>query len=151
GRCRRRKGGACWLWLVVMAHAGAAPAGPGRIPGPLLMRQPTLSETRIVFSYAGDLWSVSRDGGDAQRLTAGPGTKSDPHFSPDGKLIAFTAEYDGNVDVFVMPAEGGMPRRLTSHPAPDAAVGWSPDGKRVLFVSTRHTYSGLPRLFTVPV
>src|SRR5438034_921479 len=139
------------LWLVVMAHAGAAPAGPGRIPGPLLMRQPTLSETRIVFSYAGDLWSVSRDGGDAQRLTAGPGTKTYPHFSPDGKLIAFTAEYDGNVDVFVMPAEGGVPRRLTSHPAQDSAVGWTPDGQRVLFASTRNSYAGFARLFTVPV
>src|SRR5947209_19166883 len=102
-----------WLCWLATVHGFAAPQPP------LLMRQPTLSETRIVFSYAGDLWSVGRDGGDAQRLTAGPGTKTYPRFSPDGKLIAFTAEYDGNVDVFVMPAEGGVPRRLTSHPAQD--------------------------------
>src|SRR3954463_16083002 len=134
-----------WLSLITAINASAAP------PRPMLLRQPTLSETQIVFSYAGDLWSVGRNGGDAQRLTAGPGTKTEPHFSPDGKLIAFTAEYDGNVDVFVMPATGGVPRRLTSHPAQDAAAGWSPDGERVLFISTRDSYAGFPRLYTVPV
>jgi tricorn protease len=134
------------LWLCL-----AASSALGREPGPLLLRDPTLSATRIVFSYAGDLWSVSRSGGDAQRLTTGPGNKRDPHFSPDGKLIAFTAEYDGNVDVFVMPAEGGVPRRLTYHPAQDAVVGWTPDGRRVVFISTRDSYAGFPQLFTVPV
>src|SRR6266566_5150040 len=100
-----------------------------------LLRTPTMNRTHIVFSYAGDLWSVPRDGGSAQRLTSAAGIEVDPIFSPDGATIAFTGEYDGNVDVFVMPAAGGEPRRLTWHPAADVAVGWTPDGKRVLFFS----------------
>jgi tricorn protease len=65
------------------------------------------------------------------------GTKIDPYFSPDGKWIAFTADYYGNPDVFVMLATGGEPRRLTSHPSPDYVEGWTPDGKNILFTSTR--------------
>src|SRR6202034_4065382 len=71
---------------------------------PLLLRHPAISRTQIVFSFAGDLWSVSRDGGSAIRLTTGAGAETDPIFSPDGSQIAFTGEYDGNVDVFVIPA-----------------------------------------------
>src|SRR5689334_24912989 len=63
---------------------------------PLLLRFPTVSKTQIVFNYAGDLWIVSRDGGDARHLTSGIGVEALPHFSPDGSLIAFTGEYDGN-------------------------------------------------------
>src|SRR3979411_2390513 len=70
---------------------------------PLLLRFPTVSKTQIVFNYAGDLWIVSRDGGDATRLTSGIGTESVPAFSPDGTLIAFTGEYDGNQDGSVVP------------------------------------------------
>src|SRR4029450_501555 len=70
---------------------------------PLLMRMPTLNKTHIVFSYAGDLWAVGRDGGEASRLTTGVGREFNPLFSPDGQWIAFTGEYDGNVDVYVMP------------------------------------------------
>ena len=95
---------------------------------PLLLQKPTLSKTHIVFSYAGDLWSVPREGGDAVRLTSGPGIETDPAFSPDGNLIAFTGEYDGNVDVFVLPASGGVPKRLTWHPGagsrPGLDAGW---------------------------
>src|SRR5215471_10592978 len=105
---------------------------------PLLLRHPTISRTRIVFTFANDLWSVSRDGGDAVRLTTGAGTETDPVFSPDGSTVAFTGEYDGNVDVYVVPVGGGVPKRLTYHPAPDRALGWTPDGKRVLFVSNRN-------------
>jgi len=76
--------------------------------------------------------------------------EADPIFSPDGTEIAFTGEYDGNIDVFVIPASGGTPRRLTYHPAPDRAVGWTPDGKQVLFSSGRSSYSNFSRLFTVP-
>ena len=117
---------------------------------PLLLRHPTISRTRIVFTFASDLWSVSRDGGDALRLTTGIGVETDPIFSPDGSQIAFTGEYDGNTDVFVMPAAGGTPKRLTYHPAPDRAIGWTPDGKQVLFSSGRTSYSNFSRLFTVP-
>src|SRR6476620_8657731 len=74
-----------------------------------LFRTPTMNRTHIVFSYAGDLWSVPRTGGSADRLTTSPGTEIGPVFSPDGSMIAFTGEYDGNVDVYVMPAAGGEP------------------------------------------
>lgn len=119
---------------------------------PLLLRQPTLSRTDICFVYGDDLWKVSREGGEAIRLTAGPGIKRGPQFSPDGNWIAFTGEYDGTLNVYVMPALGGTPRRLTFHSGPDTAVGWTPDGKNVLFASPRETYaSGIQRLYTVPV
>ncbi|SPE39727.1 exported hypothetical protein [Candidatus Sulfopaludibacter sp. SbA3] len=103
----------------------------------LLLRSPALSRTQIVFSYAGDLWSVPREGGEARRLTTGVGEESGPIFSPDGSLVAFTGQYDGNTDVYVIPAGGGMPKRLTWHPDPDYAVGWTPDGKRVWLDSRR--------------
>ena len=112
---------------------------------PLLLQKPALSNTHIVFVYAGDLWSVPRAGGDAIRLTSGTGNESEPAFSPDGTLIAFTGEYDGNVDVFVIPATGGVPKRLTWHPAPDRVLGWTPDGKRILFTSPRSLIPDSPR------
>jgi tricorn protease len=115
---------------------------------PLLLQKPTLNKTHIVFVHAGDLWSVARGGGDAVRLTAGAGVETDPVFSPDGSLIAFTGEYDGNTDVYTVPAAGGTPRRLTYHPGPDFAVGWTPDGKHILFRSARDSYSRFMRLFT---
>jgi tricorn protease len=119
--------------------------------GPLLIQKPALSRTQIVFVYGGDLWSVPRDGGEARRLTNGPGIETNPVFSPDGTQIAFTGEYDGNTDVFLMPAEGGVPKRLTWHPAADWALGWTRDGKRVLFASPRESYTFFNELFTVSV
>jgi tricorn protease len=118
---------------------------------PLLLQKPTINRTHGVFSYAGDLWIAPREGGEARRLTVGPGIETDPYFSPDGTLIAFSGEYDGNVDVYVVPATGGVPRRLTWHPDADRVVGWTPDGKRILFSSSRHSYTRVSRLFTVPV
>ncbi len=118
---------------------------------PSLLRKPTVSRTQIAFSYGGDLWIVERNGGEARRLTSDVGIEIDPYFSPDGSLIAFTGEYDGNEDVYVMPAAGGIPKRLTSHPGSDQVVGWTRDGKRILFRSTRNSYSGFRRLFTVGV
>ena len=117
---------------------------------PLLAHSPTLSKTQVVFAYGGYLWSVPREGGDARQLTTG-GHEGLPVFSPDGNWIAFTGQYDGNVDVFVIPAEGGEPKRLTWHPAADIAVAWTPDGKKVLFHSPRDAYADFDRLYTVPV
>jgi tricorn protease len=114
-----------------------------------LLQRPAMNKTIIVFSYAGDLWSVSRHGGVATRLTVGAGMETEAAFSPNGNTLAFTGEYDGNVDVFTMPASGGVPKRLTYHPDPDRAVGWTPDGKRVLFRSTRLSYSRFNQLYTV--
>jgi tricorn protease len=116
-----------------------------------LFRQPTISKTEIVFSYAGDLWSVARGGGDARRLTTGIGIETNPYFSPDGNWIAFTGEYDGNTDAYVVPSKGGVPRRLTYHPAADEVSGWTPDGKSVLFASTRDSSAGFSRLYTFAV
>lgn len=117
---------------------------------PLLLRHPTVSATRIVFVYGGDLWSVGKEGGTAERLTATNGAASRPVFSPDGSEIAFTGTYDGNADVYVIPASGGTPQRLTYHPGADLVMGWTRDGKQVLFASTRT--SGISRynkLFTI--
>jgi tricorn protease len=119
---------------------------------PLLMRQPTMSRTQIVFSYAGDLWIAPRNGGEASRLTTGVGNESSPQFSPDGTTVAFTGEYDGNVDLYTVPASGGVPKRVTYHPGFDALAGWTPDGKQLLFFSQRASDSGrFVRLFTMPV
>ncbi|MFW5663529.1 MAG: S41 family peptidase [bacterium] len=131
--------------------------------GTLLLRQPTVNESHIVFVYANDLWEVSRPGGDARRLTSNEGAETRPHFSPDGSLLAFTAEYDGNSDVYVMPARGGQPKRLTWHPGNDQVMGWTPDGNHVLFVSARegkptmeskfytiHKDGGMPTALPVP-
>ncbi len=133
--------------LCVHLLAAAALAQANK---PLLMRHPTLSKSQIVFSYAGDLWVVSRDGGDAARMTSGIGNEYAPMFSPDGRWIAFTGEYDGNTDIYVIPANGGVPRRMTYHPGNDTLVGWTPDSKQLLFVSGRDSASGrYARLFTI--
>ena len=101
------------------------------------MREPDISKDSVVFVYAEDLWTVPRAGGEARRLTSHPGDEQFPKFSPDGKWIAFTGEYDGNADVYVIPAQGGEPRRLTYHPGNDGVLGWTPDSKKVLFRSNR--------------
>ena len=121
-------------------------------PETRLMRYPDISRDQVAFVYAGDLWVAPRAGGPARRLTAHPGDELFPKFSPDGRWIAFTGQYDGNSDVFVIPAEGGEPRRLTYHPSSDNVLGWTPDGKKILFRSTRSSYTTrFRRLFLVPV
>src|ERR1043165_3899338 len=88
----------------------------GRAQGTRLLRHPTVSRDSVAFEYAGDLWVVSRSGGQARRLTSTPGAEIDPYFSPDGSQIAFTATVAGNTDVYVVPTAGGDPKRLTYHP-----------------------------------
>ncbi|HEV8001998.1 MAG TPA: PDZ domain-containing protein [Planctomycetaceae bacterium] len=127
----------------------AADAAKGKVP--LLLQTPAVSASQIAFSYAGDLWTVDRAGGDARRLTAGVGLESYPVFSPDGSLIAFAGEYEGNLDVYVVPTAGGVPRRLTHHPDPDVPVGWTRDGKEIIFRSPRSSYARFLRLFSVAV
>lgn len=104
--------------------------------GTRLLRQPTISDQSIAFVYANDLWIVDNSGGQARRLTSNAGGETSPHFSKDGKMIAFTGQYDGNADVYVIPTSGGEPKRLTYHPGGDVVTGWTPDGK-VLFSSGR--------------
>ena len=135
------------LFSVPVSLLLALPPG-ARADEATLYRTPTVNRTHVVFAYAGDLWSVPREGGPATRLTSGVGVEKDPCFSPDGDQVAFTGEYDGNQDLFVVPAAGGVPQRLTWHPGPDSAVGWTPDGLRVLFASPRLSHARFPRLFT---
>jgi len=99
-------------------------------------RYPTIGGGAIVFTAEDDLWKVPVTGGVALRLTAHEGEERFPKLSPDGRLLAFTAQYEGNDDVYVMSAAGGEPVRLTFHPAADQALGWSPEGQ-VLFRSRR--------------
>ncbi len=117
-----------------------------------MLSQPAISTTNIAFIYAEDLWVANLDGSQPRRLTVDEGVESNPMFSPDGKLIAFSAQYDGNTDVFVVPVEGGVPVRLTWHPGVDNSKGFTPDGKSVLFTSQRAAFTNrYAQLFTVPV
>ena len=141
-------------FLGVTAHADPAER--------TLMRYPTLSGNAIVFVAHDNLWSVPRTGGTASRLTADEGRDVMPRFSPDGRWIAFTGEYQGNRDVYVIPAGGGTARRLTFTsdlvPEPSARGGpnnmvvtWTPDSKNIVFLSRRMAWnSWINRLFTVP-
>ena len=134
-----------WLALPVTC---AATGEPQRAP--LLLQHPTLSRARIAFDFAGEIWTVAREGGEARLLVAGQGRCTGPIYSPDGSRIAFTATYDGNTDVYVVPSGGGEPKRLTYHPDADEALGWTPDGKHVLFRSMRASFRDLTQLYTVP-
>ena len=136
----------CLLALALLLMGSLADAAEQKTP---LAQQPSLSKTSIAFQYGGYVWTVSREGGEARQLTTG-GHEGSPVFSPDGTQIAFTAQYDGNTDVYVMPAEGGTPKRLTWHPGQDVALGWTPDGKRILFLSDRDAYADFTRFYTVP-
>ena len=124
------------LGLLLAASISSARSGP------LLLRKPALSRTQIVFTYAGDLWSVPREGGEARRLTAGPGHRNEPGLLAGWIAIAFTGEYDGNVDVFVIPAAGGVPQRLTYHPGRDGAVA----GRRTASASCSLAPRGIPTM-----
>jgi tricorn protease len=117
-----------------------------------MMSQPAISRDHIAFIYAEDLWISNLDGTNPVRLTVDEGIESNPFFSPDGKLIAFSAQYEGNTDVYIIPAEGGVPTRLTWHPGNDLVRGFTPDGKSVLFASQRYSFNtNYFQLFTVGI
>ncbi len=136
----------CFLVFPLQTEAQNGHGGQTR-----LLRTPTVSSTQIGFAYANNIWVVPRSGGSARRLTSFQGQTGNPHFSPDGRWVAFSGEYAGNFDVYIVSSEGGEPRRLTWHPGADLVEGWTPDGKSILFSSTRATWSpsGAPRFWTV--
>jgi tricorn protease len=104
-----------------------------------MLRMPTVSATHIAFAHAGNIWIVERVGGTARRVTSFQGQASNPQLSPDGRQLAFSADYAGNPDVYVVAVDGGEPTRLTWHPGPDVVQGWTHDGAKVLFTSARAT------------
>jgi len=124
--------------LAAAIVAGAAIPATAQIDA-RMFRYPDVSATQITFVYAGDIWTVPKGGGVATRLSSPAGEEMFPRFSPDGKTIAYSANYDGNLDVYVVGATGGMPVRLTHHPMGDRLIDWHPDGKRVLFASGRES------------
>ena len=119
--------------------------------GSRFLRQPTVSADLIAFVHANDIWTVGREGGNATRLTSDDGAETHPHFSPDGRWIAFSGQFEGNTDVYVMPATGGQPTRLTWHPGADLAMGWAPAGDILLQSGREGRPTRLWRFYTVPV
>jgi tricorn protease len=143
---------AALMLMALTAHAGATK----------LLRFPNVWHDRIVFSYAGDLWTVGTQGGIASRLTSNPGLELFGKYSPDGRYIAFTGQYAGDEQVYVIPAAGGTPKQLTFYPAAgpladrwgydNQVYGWTPDGSAILFRSARDGYMLTDsKLYTVPV
>jgi tricorn protease len=141
---------------------GALLAAPSVFAGTKLLRFPDVCGDRIVFTYAGDLWTASTQGGTATRLTAGPGLEQSARFSPDCSRIAFTGEYGGDDQVYVVAATGGEPKQLTFYPAmgpmpqrwgfDNQVYGWTPDAKSVLFRGWRDSTSiSQPHLYTISV
>src|SRR5436309_3084640 len=127
-----------------------------------LLRFPTTNGAQIVFCYAGELYTVSKEGGIGRRLSSGPGYTSFPHFSADGTQLAFTSQYDGNTEVYVMPGEGGTPKRLTisatlnrddvsDRMGPNNLVmTWENTKPLIVFRSRMHSFNDfIGQLFTV--
>lgn len=137
-----------YLLLAILVGYGTSFA---QISGSL-MQHPDVSDTQITFVYGNDLWVAPKSGGTAHQLTSPEGPESYPKFSPNGSMIAFTANYHGNSDVYVINANGGVPKRLTYHGMFDRVLGWTSDGSAVLFASSRE--SGRQRynqFYTIPV
>lgn len=147
GHCRLLSGFAAGLFMALLAGSTFSQNG-----GTRLLRMPTASATHIAFAYAQNIWIVPRAGGTARRVTSFQGQTTNPQFSPDGKWLAFSGEYAGNLDVYVVSSEGGEPTRLTWHSGADIVQGWTPDGKAIMFASGRATWApgGTPRFWAVP-
>ena len=104
-----------------------------------MFQYPDVSKTQIAFTYGGDVWVVAKEGGTAYKLTSAKGTEGFARFSPDGSQIAFSGNYDGNLDVYVIPTMGGLPKRITHHGMSDRLIDWYPGGKNLLFASSRES------------
>jgi len=140
------------ILLGLLLQGVLAQAKQTDIPDARMLRFPDVSADSIVFVYAGDLWTVAREGGLARKLSSPKGQEMFPKFSPDGRQIAFSGNYDGNTDVYVVGADGGPPERLTHHPAVDLVVEWYPDGENILYRSGMFSPSKrFNRFFKQPV
>ena len=115
----------------------------------LLLRTPAVSGNNVAFVYGGDIWIANRDGSNPRRLTVNPAVEQNPVFSPNGKQIAFTGNYDGNSDVYVIPIEGGSPKRITYHPSADQVRGWLSDTELYFTASRDYTYALSPRMHSI--
>lgn len=139
-------------WLLVTLVLAGRPLCGVDTSDTLLLTNPAISASQIAFVYDRDVWVAGLDGKSVRRLTTQAGTETNPRFSPDGSLLAFSAQYDGNTDVFVVPAAGGVPKRLTWHPAEDIVAGFAPAGDAILFRSPRQVFTSRhTQLFTVPL
>jgi tricorn protease len=136
-------------WIVVSAFLAALMGLATAQASQAYVRWPDLHGNRVVFCAEGDLWVVADSGGIARRLTNHGGNEFYPRWSPDGKWIAFTGDYDGNSDVYLIPSEGGEPKRLTWHPSTDIVLGWTPDGAKVIFKSSGETPYRSSKIYTV--
>ncbi|MBB2146367.1 peptidase S41 [Pedobacter sp. LMG 31464] len=117
----------------------------------LLLRSPAVSNNNLAFVYGGDIWISDLNGSNPRRLTINPAVEQSPVFSPNGKFIAFTGNYDGNNDIYVIPIEGGAPKRVTYHPNADLVKGWLSDDE-LYFTSTRdYNYALTSRMHRIKV
>ncbi len=140
------------VWILLCLCLGPVPLTAVDAQDTKLLTQPAVGRDRIAFVYANDLWTADINGGNVRRLTSDIGVETNPVFSPDGTFLAFSAQYDGNVDVYTVPVAGGVPKRLTWHPGADLVQHITPDGKSVLFASSRFSSNrSYLQLFTVPV
>ena len=133
--------------ILVLLCAAASPGQDTKHN--FLMRFPDVHGNNVVFVAGEDIWLAPVHGGVATRLTTHNGDEVYPKFSPDGSLIAFTGEYDGNSDVYVMNVYGGNITRVTYHPDYDAVIGWDKTTNKIMFTSTRASFRGFNRLFLI--
>jgi len=126
------------LGLCLSVFLGSALPATAQVDARLL-RHPDVSETQITFVYGGDVWVVPKSGGTANRLSSPAGDEAFPRFSPDGQTIAFSGNYDGNVDIYTLPAGGGVPTRVTHHGGGDRLVDWVPGGDSLLYATSMHS------------
>jgi len=118
--------------------------------GSLLLEQPDMNATHITFIYGADVWVVGIEEQTANRITSTSAVESDPHFSPNGKSIAFTSNRTGDDCVYTVSIEGGDPSRLTYHPSGSYVRGWTNDGTQVYYASARETApAGYFRLWSI--
>ena len=150
------------LCAAVAVLLSVSAAGAAVTPHGGMLQTPDVSASHIVFSYANDLWIVSREGGQATPLASPVGRETMPRFSPDGKTIAFAGNYDGNMDLYTLPVTGGVPFRVTYHPGFERLSDWTADG-RLIFSSSMYSAigrasklflqdadGGMPELLPVP-